>query len=91
MYYHLSALLKDMAASSYTAHLSATSALGNACQDLLGYYIALEEHYMLMNVDKATRIDVHEGEEADEEEDDDREDDERRRTREGVSRVRRAA
>ena len=89
MYYHLSALLPALAASPYTAHLPLTSALRDACQDLLGYYIALEEHYMLLNVDKAMRIDVHEGAEADEDDDDDKaEDDERRRReREGVSRV----
>ena len=88
MYYHLSALLAELSSSPYTAHLPASSALRDACQDLLGYYIALEEHYMLMNVDKATRIDVHEGEEGEEEDEDDREDEEKRRKdREGISRV----
>ena len=88
MFYHLSAVLAALSSSPYTAHLSPTSALRDACQDLLGYYIALEEHSMLMNVDKAVRIDVHEGEEAEEEDDDEREDEERRRKeREGMSRV----
>ena len=92
MYYNLAGLYAAMSSSPYTAHLKLSSAMKETAQELLGQYIALEEHYMLVNVDKAMRIDVHEGEEADEDEDEEREEEERRRRdkeREGggVSRV----
>ena len=89
LYYHLSAVQAAMAQSAYGASLRATSAVREACQELLGHYIGLEEHYMLLNVDKAMRIDVHEGggdEQQEEDEEEEREDEERRRSRESRER-----
>ena len=92
LYYNLAGVYTAMSSSPYTAHLKLSSAMKETAQELLGQYIALEEHYMLVNVDKAMRIDVHEGEEVEEDEDEEKEDEERqRRDKEreagGVSRV----
>ena len=92
LYYNLAGVYTAMSSSPYTAHLKLSSAMKETAEELLGVYIALEEHYMLVNVDKAMRIDVHEGEEAEEEEDEEKEEEERRRRERekeagGVSRV----